>query len=299
MKKKILALLLCVVMVFGLAACGGGGGTSTNNGSTVVVAMGAGFDTLDPSYCYEKNPPVVLTACYENLFKFMTNDGAAEPMLADTYDFSADGKTLTITLKDATFASGNPVTSEDVKFSIMRVKNLQGNPAFMTDTIASVDTPDEKTVVINLTEPDSAITSKLAYSALAILDSKVVKENGGTDAADAATADTAQAYLNTASAGSGMYVMTSYVPDQEIVLEKNANYWGEGTNVEKYIIKIQPDANTQMMTLASGDLDIALNMTDDTMAELAKKDNLKGINGATKTVGFIMMNMDPEIGGPV
>jgi len=300
MKKKILALLLCVVMVFGLAACGGGGGeTASNNGSTVVVAMGAGFDTLDPSYCYEKNPPVVLTACYENLFKFMTNDGAAEPLLADTYEFSADAKTLTIKLKDATFASGNPVTSEDVKFSIMRVKNLQGNPSFMADTIASIDTPDEKTVVINLTEPDSAITSKLAYSAFAILDSKIVKENGGTDAADASTADTAQAYLNAQSAGSGMFVMTSYIPDQEIVLEKNANYWGEGTNVEKYIIKIQPDANTQMMTLASGDLDVALNMTDDTMAELSKTEGLVGINGATKTVGFLMMNMDESIGGPV
>lgn len=301
MKKKILALLLCVMMVFGLAACGGGGGDtpSANNGSTVVVAMGAGFDTLDPSYCYEKNPPVVITACYENLFKFMTNDGAAEPMLADTYEFSEDGKTLTIQLKDATFASGNPVTSDDVKFSIMRVKNLKGNPAFITDSIASIDTPDEKTVVLNLTEPDSAITSKLAYSALAILDSKVVKENGGTDAEDAATADTAQSYLNTTSAGSGMFVMTSYIPDQEIVLEKNANYWGEATNVEKYIIKIQPDANTQMMTLSSGDLDIALNMTDDTMAELTKTEGLEGINGATKTVGFVMMNMDESIGGPV
>ena len=46
--------------------------------------------------------------------------------------------------------------------------------------------------------------------------------------------------------------MTSYKPDQEIVLEKNPNYWGEATNVDKYIIKIQPDANTQMMTLSSG-----------------------------------------------
>ena len=110
-------------------------------------------------------------------------------------------------------------------------------------TIDSIETPDDYTVVFHLTQPDSAILSKLTYSSLAVLDSAVVKEHGGTDAADASSTDTAQAYLDTASAGSGMYIMTSYTPDSEIVLEKNPNYWGEATNVDKYVIKIQPDAN--------------------------------------------------------
>lgn len=304
MRKKLLALALCLALVFTLGACGGGGngaGSADASGSsTVVVAMGGGFSTLDPGYVYEKYPPVVINACYENLFKFYENDGEAQPCLADTYEFSDDGKTLTVKLKDnVTFASGNKMTSADVLFSINRTKNLQGNPSFICDTIESMEAPDDLTVVFHLTQPDSAILSKLTYCALAIVDSAVVKENGGTDAADASTADKAQSYLDTTSAGSGMYVMTSYKPDEEIVLEKNPNYWGEGTNVDKYIIKIQSDANTQMMTLSSGDLDVALNLTDDTMAELESKDNLVGINAATKTVGFVMMNMDESIGGPV
>ena len=73
------------------------------------------------------------------------------------------------------------------------------------------------TVVFHLNRPDSAILSKLTWL-LAVLDSAVVKEHGGTDAADASSTDTAQAYLDTASAGSGMYIMTSYTPDSEIVL---------------------------------------------------------------------------------
>lgn len=303
-------------MALSLVGCGGGSdsgstttketaaaesGESTEAGSnTVVVAMGAGFSTLDPGYVYEKYPPVIITACYETLFKFYDNESAAEPCLVDTYEFSEDGQTLTVTLKDGIkFASGNPMTSADVLFSINRCKNLQGNPSFICDTIESMEAPDEKTVVFHLTQPDSAILSKLTYSALAILDSEVVKANGGTDAEDAATADTAQAYLDTTSAGSGMYVMTSYTPDEEVILEKNANYWGEGTNVDKYIIKIQPDSNTQMMTLSTGDIDVAMNMTDDTMAELADAENVEIINAATKTVGFVMMNMNEEYGGPV
>ncbi|MBR5509960.1 MAG: ABC transporter substrate-binding protein [Lachnospiraceae bacterium] len=318
MKKKLLAMTLCLAMAFSCVACGGSkesGDAAATTGAaeatgetaadasgsnTVVVAMGGGFSTLDPGYVYEKYPPVVVTACYENLFKFYTNDGAPEPCLADTYEFSEDGLTLTVKLKDGvTFASGNKMTSADVAFSINHCKNLQGNPSFMTETIESIETPDESTVVFHLTQADSAILSKLTYSALAVLDSAVVKENGGTDAADAATADTAQAYLDTTSAGSGMYIMTSYIPDDEIILEKNPNYWGEGTNVDKYIIKIQPDANTQMMTLSMGDVDVALNMTDDTIAELESVENVEILNAATKTVGFVMMNMNETYGGPV
>ncbi len=310
MKKKFLALALSLTMVLGLAACGGSGSDTTasesstesseSGSNTVVVAIGAGFSTLDPGYIYEKYPPMIANACYETLFKFYSNDGEPEPCLADTYEFSEDGLTLTVTLKDGiTFASGNTMTSADVAFSINRCKNLQGNPAFIADTIESIETPDDQTVVFHLNQQDSAILSKLTYSSLSVLDSEVVKANGGTDAEDAATADTAQTYLDTTSAGSGMYIMTSYTPDEEVVLEKNPNYWGEATNVDKYIIKIQPDANTQMMTVSSGDIDIAMNMTDDTMAELEGVDNVQVINGATKTVSFVMMNMDEQYSGPM
>ena len=236
MKRKITALALGLVLALGLAACGGGSSSGSASGgasgsateapaeesagsSTVVVAMGSGFATLDPGRVYEKYPPLIVNACYENLFKFYSNDGEAEPCLVnDDYSFSEDGLTLTMTLKDGiTFASGNPMTSADVAFSINRCKNLKDNPSFLADTIESIETPDDKTVVIHLNQPDSAILSKLTYASFAVLDSAVVKENGGTDAEDAASADSAENFLNTASAGSGPYIMTSYTQDEEIV----------------------------------------------------------------------------------
>ena len=293
-KKKFMALALAMATAVGCTACGGGKSTTetTPTGSsdsasesqastgdnTVIVAMGAGFSTLDPGYVYEKYPQLAL---------------------ADSYEFSDDGLTLTVKLKNGiVFASGNTMTSADVAFSINRTKNLKGNPSFICDTIDSIETPDDSTVVFHLTEPDSAILSKLTYSSLAVLDSAVVKENGGTDAEDAASTDTAQSFLDGASAGSGMYILTSYTPDEEVVLEKNPNYWGTSTNVDKYILKIQPDANTQM-TLSSGDIDIALNLTDDTLEELKGAENVEITDGLTKMIGFVMMNMDEQYGGPV
>ena len=118
MKKRLLALAMCMAMAFTTVGCGDGADSTTAAGSeagseavseagseaapsgssTVVVAMGAGFSTLDPGYVYEKNPPVIINACYENLFKFYSNEGAPEPCLADTYEFSEDGLTLTVTM---------------------------------------------------------------------------------------------------------------------------------------------------------------------------------------------------------
>ena len=206
---------------------------------------------------------------------------------------------LSVVLKDAKFANGNPVTSKDVQFSLNRVKNLKGNPAFICDTIESIDCPDDKTAVITLTSTDSAILSKLCYASCSILDSETVIAQGGTDGPDASTADSAQSYLDSTSAGSGMFIMESYIPDEEIVLVKNENYWGTATNVDKYVIKLQDNANTQMMGLSGGDLDIALNLTDDTLGELEGKDNVSIINSATKTVGFLMLNEDESISGPL
>ncbi len=306
MKKKLLAMLLVLTVLVSFTACGGGntdnGDAAANGDSTVVVAMGDGFSTLDPGYVYEKYPQTIVNACYETLFAFTENGGAPEPKLAESYEFSADGLTLTVTLKDGVvFASGNPMTSEDVAFSINRCKNLKGNPSFIADTIDSIETPDEKTVVFHLTQVDSGILAKLAYQSLSIVDSTVVKENGGLDTEAAVSDDTAQDYLNNNSAGTGMYVMTSYVPDEQIILEKNANYWDaeNASNIDKYILNIQPDANSQMMTLSAGDIDIALNMTDDTLEELAGDENVNIVNDATKMIGFVMMNMNETYGGPV
>lgn len=311
MKKKLMAVLLAAAMAVSCVACSSGSshsasgtsvssGSSSSTGKTVVIAMGSGFSTLDPGHMYEQNPTLIANACYETLFKFVDGKNDPQPSLADSYSFSSDNLTLTVKLKkDAKFASGNPVTASDVAFSLNRTKNLKGNPSFICDTIKSVECPDEHTVVIHLTTLDSGILSKLCYAACSILDSKVVKAKGGTDASNASTKDTAQNYLNNSSAGSGMYTLKSYTPDEQIVLMKNKNYWGKSTNVDKYIIKLQGNANTQMMGLSSGDIDIALNLTDDTISQLNGNDSVKVVNTSTKTVGFVMMNEDKTIGGPV
>ena len=119
------------------------------------------------------------------------------------------------------------MTSADVLFSINRCKNLQGTPSFICDTIESMEAPDDYTVVFHLTQPDSAILSKLTYSSTAVLDSAVVMSTAARtrEGTRHPPIQPSLIWIRLALVP-GMYVMTSYIPDQEVVLEKNPNYWG-------------------------------------------------------------------------
>ena len=123
MKKKLLTAALCLAVSFALSACGGNGADGTTAGktdtategasqaagsNTVVVAMGSGFSTLDPGYVYEKYPPLIVNACYENLFKFYSNDSAPEPCLADTYE-SHDQRRCSFQHQPLQKPSGKPI----------------------------------------------------------------------------------------------------------------------------------------------------------------------------------------------
>ena len=316
--KKLLAFALSMAVAAGCTACGGGQAStdtsaagssdstqaesSATGDNTVIVAMGSGFSTLDPGYVYEKYPQLIVNACYENLFKFYENNGTPQPCLADTYEFSEDGLTLTVKLKDGlTFASGNKITSADVAFSINRTKNLKGNPSFICDTIESIETPDDATVIFHLNQPDSAILSKLTYSSLAVLDSAVVKENGGTDAEDASSTDTAQSFLDNASAGSGMYILTSYTPDEEVVLEKNPNYWGEAPEVDSFSIKYIPDNDAKILAMQNGEVDFLSGIKNVSAESYAQMEQMDGygaqVDEKSLQTYYVGYNLSSEIFG--
>ncbi|MCD7867004.1 MAG: ABC transporter substrate-binding protein [Clostridiales bacterium] len=299
-RKKILALFLAAatvvssVSVVSVSAESEGGGTVVIGAQTDVV-------TLDPGRCYEPYANLILRACYDCLYEFQDGVDGAQPSLATGIEYSEDGLTATVTIReDVVFASGNPLTAKDVQFSIMRCKYLQDNPSFICDGIDSIDVIDDYTVQFNLNTPDSSFTSKLAYASMSIIDSELAMEQGATDAEDAATTDTAKDYFDAgASLGSGPYVLESWIPDEEFVLVKNENYYDEASSIDEFIIQEMDDANTQMMSLSQGDIQIALNLNADTVSELEGTDGVEVIASSTMTMGFLFMNMDEEIGGPV
>jgi peptide/nickel transport system substrate-binding protein len=197
------------------------------------------------------------------------------------------------------FASGNPLTAADVVFSLLRVKNVQGSPSFLVADIASATAVDDHTVTVTLNSVDPSFLAKMAFSAFSIVDSKVVMEHGGTDAEDAATTDTAEAYLNSTSAGSGPYLLDHWDPQVETVLVRNPNYSGTPPYFDRVIITNIPESATQKISLEGGDIDMAIDLTADQAASLESNPDIVVHRGPSNIHHFLLMNRDPDIGGPM
>ena len=118
---------------------------------------------------------------YDSLVTFDGEDLATpKPSLATDWTVSPDGKTYTFRLRrNVRFASGNPLTSADVKWSFDRVRNLKSNPAFFLDSVEDIQTPDPLTVVLKLKAPNPALLPILSSSSLGRVDSKLVSQKGG------------------------------------------------------------------------------------------------------------------------
>jgi peptide/nickel transport system substrate-binding protein len=126
------------------------------------------------------------------------------------------------------------------------------------------------------------------------VNSKVVKENGGTDAAGADKTDKAESYLLANSAGSGPYVLESYSNKTQIVLEANPEFWGPKPTFQRVVIRNMPAA-TQLLNVQRGQNEIALDLSAQQADTLRGKDGLRVVTNASANLFNIDINTDPKI----
>jgi peptide/nickel transport system substrate-binding protein len=257
--------------------------------------------TLDPHQAYENTNTIVHASTYDMLVEIKAGDlTKVVPRLADKWDVSNDGLTYTFHLHPGVkFTSGNPVTAEDVRFSWTRLKNLKGNPSFYTDLIKDIQVADDATLKVTLTQPGPAFLSICAGSAMAVLDSKVVKSHGGTDAADADKTDKAKDWLDQNSAGSGPYIQTSWKPKEEIVLQANPDYWRGAPKIGTIILKHSADPTTALQMLQRGDADLVNSLSPDLVDEAKADPNLKVVMGQTLSMQYLGMTSSAALSKPL
>jgi len=260
--------------------------------------------TLDPHRQYEITPPQIMRAVYETLVT-LPDKGATidrvEPLLAESFEISDDALVYTFKLRsDVKFASGNPLTAEDVVFSFKRLGNLQDNPAWLfSDHVASIEATDERTVKITLKEPNAAFLAMLVSPNFAVVDSKVVRQQGGTDAENAKEADKATDWLDNNSAGSGPYILKEWKRGEQVVLERNPNYWRGNVPFDRIIFREIPDDAARQQALERGDIDIAVGLDVDAIKRLEGNPNLKVIVGNTLDMTYLALTMNPELSKPL
>ncbi|TQM65087.1 ABC transporter substrate-binding protein [Humibacillus xanthopallidus] len=262
--------LLAVAAVLGTAACTTapemtpatttGTATPTATGSSagpapLVVETVFDHSTLDPTRQYDRSGALLSKALYETL---TTYDGADQTKpqagLAE-YTMSPEGKWLTLRLRSGrTFSDGTPVTSDDVVFTLERVKGLRGPAASMLGNVTARKVDDR---TLTLTSPDAnfALPAMLANPAFGILNSRAVKANGGA----IGPGDTADRWLSTHSAGSGPYVLSG-ANGNEVRLTVSPTWTGAAPAFPEVIVR-DADPGRQVSDLTSGRADVALDLS--------------------------------------
>ena len=273
----------------------------TGEEKVLVIGHAEITESYDLAHAFNPTSGIVHQVTYDTLVSFPAGDASSiEPNLATSWEASEDGMVYTFTLRDdVTFANGDPLTADDVVFSFTRLKNVKSNPSFLADPIASVEAVDDLTVAITLVEPRPSFLAEMVNSAFSIANDTEVMAAGGTDAEDAAESDGAMEFFDQNSAGTGPYILESWTPQEETVIVRNPDYWGEQPYFDRVIIVNIPEAATQKIALEAGDIDLATDLTPDQVTALEGDPNLTIERALDRWTHFLLMNRDSEIGGPV
>lgn len=181
-------------------------------------------------------PQVLLYNVYETLVR-LEEDGSISPLLAESYEISDDGLTYTFTLREGvTFHNGDPLSAEDVVFSINNVKDNETHPFTTTFApIESVEAVDDLTVQVNLSQISANLLFFMTQGQGSILN------------------ETAIDTIENSAVGTGPFLFDSWTVGDSIVLTKNPDYWADQALLDKVTFRYIPDPNALNNALLAPD----------------------------------------------
>lgn len=288
--KWTIVVLITVLLVSLLSACtsssGGSEGESTSKpGDTPSQGQASNGDDKVLFVAYDTKPPSIdphmstsqaaaelARPIFESLVAYDANF-TPQPVLAESYEVSEDGKTMTFKLRQGIkFHNGKEMTSEDVLASMNRWKGLSvvAKEYFEDSTF---EAPDASTFVIKMPERNSlaiyTLSSTLQFAA--VMPKEIIEQAGAQGVSE---------YI-----GTGPYKVKEWVPDQKLELVKFEEYQALSTPrsglagkkealVGTILFEIVSDMSTRLSGLQTGKYDIATNMSLDNYRILKNDPNI-------------------------
>ena len=208
-------------------------------GGSITIAISQALDqSLDPHVSTSAGKREIFFNIFEGLVK-ADPEGNFVPALAESYEISDDAKTFTFHLRNGVkFHNGSVMTAEDVIFTLDKCRGAESGVPLLSayGEIESVTAPDDKTVVVTLKAPN------IEY--LAYLNTAIIPH----DYAD----------QDTFPIGTGPYKFKSRSVQENIVLEKFADYWGEPGYLDEVTFRIIENTDALVMALRSGSVDMSV-----------------------------------------
>ncbi len=280
-KKKLLALVLSIVMVFTLAGCGGSG-ESSNDEVIFNVATSGGFDTFNFFTTESSTVYDWLNIVYDSLIAY-DEDYNAIPRVATDWTVSDDGLTWTFNLRDDVyFSDGEQLTSADVKWTY---ENAINSYMYSThaDGFESIECPDDYTVVFNCSyaKPD------MLYQIIPILPEHIW-----------ANVDDPLTYETTDVVGSGPFIYDdSRSGSGSNAFVKNENYWGDVPKIDVLVFTEYDNTDAIAQALKLGEVDAAYTLEMTQMETLQEDENIDVQSFESKDLEYMGYNLLDEFCG--
>lgn len=261
--------------------------------------------TIDPAFAFGHSDVEVANNLYDRLIVADQSDPSKfVPEIAAGWEFGDDGTTLTFRLRDGLrFHSGNPVTAEDVVFSLKRVVMLDGYITVFTrrfgwtkenidEAVTAVDPLTVRLRLLDELSPSLALAN-ISTVMGTIIDAKLVAENQRDG-------DWGSEWLKTNDAGSGPFKLGPFAPAAEgIVLVRNEDYLLDTPLMERIVIRNIPEPSAQRLLLEKGEIDLARNLTRDQLDAIEKGGKAKVARSPKWEMIWIATNRDhPVLGHP-
>jgi len=226
-------------------------------GDVIRIASPYKTTTLDPVRSASAGNIETFGQLYSRVFR-RAADGSLAPGLAKSWDLAADGKTITLNLRDAKFSDGSALTSEDVAFSLLRVRDHEKSAYGVTmKQMADAKPSGANKVIITLKNPSAPFLGNLEVFNVGIVSKKDVEARGDEIA------------FSKSPLTSGPYMVKEWLPGDRLILAANPNYWRTGypKNAGAEFIEID-DPNSRVSSLLAGEIDAVRSIPWPQVAEL-------------------------------
>lgn len=257
--RRVLVAAFAATAALILSACAGGGGAKppaelTDTGEE-IESLTVGFPSSLANLYVGQEGGILnyyLASTVQEGLVGLDAEGAFTPALAEAWE-TPDPTTYVFQLRDdAKFQNGDPVTAEDVVFSLKQAADAAASPAtsFYLSQMKSAEATADGEVTVTTTQPDAAFLTNLSnVGALVVTQEKFWKEHDGK-------VGTSESLLM----GTGPYQVTEFQPDSHVVLDRVDTWWGELPKVKQIRIDFIPDQNTRLLAAQNGDIDLAFNV---------------------------------------
>ena len=280
------ALLATVAVVVAVALPAMAQDNSTEDeAQTLRIGWGQDPQTLNPFVGLDEEDYTIWAINWDLPIAFSPEDLTPAPGIVESWEVSDDNKTVTFKLDpDRKWSDGEPITSEDVKYSLETLGEEGALFSGYTSKVTSIETPDDETVVIETSQPDARMIGGLFIYVLP-------EHIWGKVPVDKLTSDY-QPELP--MVGSGPFIVTEFERDRIITMERNPEWTGEEPEFDEieFIRYGTEDATERALQL--GEVDIVAEVQPTTFERLGEQENIDTVRSSSPSYTELAFNLCSE-----